>query len=230
MANGVLVTNLNLELVLHNPAFTRLMDISEEVRPPVALTRLTDNAALIDTLRKMQQGELQRDDLVSQEIRAGKSVLRAISAPALAPDDGVVGTVTVLEDITAFKRLDEMKSDFVNMVAHELRSPLVSIRQQNSVLLEGLAGPLQEKQQEFLGRGVKKIDQLLELITELLDIAKIEAGKSVQHRVPMDVEALLQETVSLMEPRAREQGVTLCCDCRDVHPHSEPTPRASGRS
>jgi signal transduction histidine kinase len=166
----------------------------------------------------MQGGEIPKDDFVSQEIQAGKSVLRAISAPAVAPDDGVVGTVTVLEDITAFKRLDEMKSDFVNMVAHELRSPLVSIRQQNSVLLEGLAGPLQEKQQEFLDRGVKKIDQLLELITELLDIAKIEAGKHVLHRVPMDVEALLQETVSLMEPRAQEQGVTLSCDCKDVQP------------
>jgi len=218
MANGVLVTNRNLELVLHNPAFARLMDISSEIRPPVALTRLTENPALIDTLRKMQGGEIPKDDFVSQEIQAGKSVLRAISAPAVAPDDGVVGTVTVLEDITAFKRLDEMKSDFVNMVAHELRSPLVSIRQQNSVLLEGLAGPLQEKQQEFLDRGVKKIDQLLELITELLDIAKIEAGKHVLHRVPMDVEALLQETVSLMEPRAQEQGVTLSCDCKDVQP------------
>ena len=218
MANGVLVTNLNLELVLHNPAFTRLMDIASEIRPPVALTRLTENPALIDTLRKMQGGEIPKDDFVSQEIQAGRSVLRAISAPAMAPDDGVVGTVTVLEDITAFKKLDEMKSDFVNMVAHELRSPLVSIRQQNSVLLEGLAGPLQEKQQEFLERGIKKIDQLLELINELLDIAKIEAGKHVLHRVPMDVEALLDETVSLIEPRAEEHGVTLSCECSDVQP------------
>ncbi len=218
MANGVLVTNRNLELVLHNPAFTRLMDISSEIHPPVALTSLTDNPVLIETLRRMQEGELPKDDFVSQEIEAGRSVLRAISAPAVAPDDGVVGTVTVLEDITAFKRLDEMKSDFVNMVAHELRSPLVSIRQQNSVLLEGLAGPLQEKQQTFLNRGIQKIDQLLELITELLDIAKIEAGKHILHRVPMDVKALLEETASLMEPRAQDQGVTLCCDCRDVQP------------
>ena len=89
-----------------------------------------------------------------------------------------MGTVTVLEDVTPFKRLDEMKSDFVSMVAHELRSPLVSIRQQNSVLLEGLAGPLQEKQGDLIMRGAKKIDQLLGLINELLDIARIEAGNT----------------------------------------------------
>ncbi len=218
MANGVLVTNRNLEVVLHNPALTRLMDIDWEIHPPTDLTRLTENPALIETLRKFQSGELPPEDFVSQEIETGKHVLRAISAPAPAPDDGVVGTVTVLEDITAFKRLDEMKSDFVNMVAHELRSPLVSIRQQHNVLVEGLAGPLQEKQADLIQRGIRKIDQLLDLINDLLDIARIEAGKHVQHRVPTDVETIIHETVELIRPRAEEQGVTLSVACEGSRP------------
>jgi two-component system, OmpR family, phosphate regulon sensor histidine kinase PhoR len=126
-----------------------------------------------------------------------------------------VGTVTVLEDITAFKKLDEMKSDFVNMVAHELRSPLVSIRQQNTVLLEGLAGPLQEKQQELILRAGDKIDQLLSLINDLLDIARIEAGAHLQHRVPILVGDIVRETVELIRPRAEAQGVTLNVSCED---------------
>jgi len=126
--------------------------------------------------------------------------------------------VTVLEDITAFKQLDEMKSAFVNMVAHELRSPLVAIRQLNSVLLEGLTGPLEEKQQDFVKRGMNKIDSLLELINDLLDVAKIEAGKFVQHQVPTDLGPIIEETVALMEPRAREQGITLTCSCQNLKP------------
>ncbi|MFP3928682.1 MAG: ATP-binding protein, partial [Desulfobacteraceae bacterium] len=218
MANGVLVTNRSLEVVLHNPASARLMRIKEEIHPPVPLTRLTDNASLINTLEKIQSGELGKDEFISQEIEAGKNTLRAISAPAVVAEHGVVGTVTVLEDITAFKQLDEMKSEFVNMVAHELRSPLVSIRQQNSVILEGLAGPLEKKQEELIGRGVKKIDQLLDLIRDLLDIAKIEAGQQFQHRVPIDVEEAIRETVALMEERAKEQGVELTYHCQDVRP------------
>jgi signal transduction histidine kinase len=218
MANGVLVTNRNLEVVLHNPALTRLMEIDQEIPPPMELTRLTENPALVETLRKLQSGELPPDGFVSQEIEAGKHVLRAISAPAPAPDDGVVGTVTVLEDITAFKRLDEMKSDFVNMVAHELRSPLVSIRQQHNVILEGLAGPLEDKQADLIRRGVRKIDQLLELINDLLDIARIEAGKHVQHRVPTDVEKVIREAVELIRPRAEDQGVRLSVSCDDARP------------
>jgi len=209
MANGVMVTNRNLEVVLHNPALMRLMEIPEEIESPAPIGKIIHKESLIDTLKQILSGESPEEESVSQEINVGANVLRAISAPALGPNKAVAGTVTVLEDITAFKQLDEMKSDFVNMVAHELRSPLVSIRQLNSVLLEGLAGPLEEKQQDFVKRGMNKIDSLLELINDLLDVAKIEAGKYVQHQVPTDIGQIIEETVALMEPRAKEQGITL---------------------
>jgi signal transduction histidine kinase len=218
MANGVMVTNRNLEVVLHNPALMRLLEISGKIENPTPLNQILNDESLIATLKQIQSDESSRDESISQEIESGKNVLRAISAPALGPDDGIVGTVTVLENITAFKQLDEMKSDFVNMVAHELRSPLVSIRQQNSVLLEGLAGPLEDKQKDFLGKGVKKIDQLLELINDLLDIAKIEAGKAVQHQVPVDLGKALEDIVSLMKPRAEDEGIRLTCSCNDLRP------------
>jgi signal transduction histidine kinase len=218
MANGVMVTNRNLEVVLHNPALMRLLEISEEIENPISISQIINDDSLITTLKQIQSGESSKDEFISQEIGAGRNVLRAISAPALGPEHSIVGTVTVLEDITPFKQLDEMKSNFVNMVAHELRSPLTAIRQQNTVLLEGLAGPLQEKQQEFLNRGTKKIDTLIELINDLLDIAKIEAGKYVQHRVPVDMGQLIQDTVLLMEARAKEQGITLDYSCHNLKP------------
>jgi two-component system phosphate regulon sensor histidine kinase PhoR len=218
MANGVMVTNRNLEIVLHNPAFMRLLEISKEIENPAPITEIMTYESLIETLKQIQRGKISESESISQEINTGKNVLRAISAPALGPDKSIVGTVTVLEDITAFKQLDQMKSDFVNMVAHELRSPLVSIRQINSVLLEGLAGPLKEKQQDFIDRGKKKIDALLELINDLLDVAKIEAGQYVQRRIPTDIGKIIKETVSLMGPRAEEQGITLTHSCLDLKP------------
>jgi len=218
MANGVMVTNRNLEVVLHNPALMRLMEISEEVENPAPIGKIIHKESLIDTLKQILSGESPEDESVSQEINVGATALRAISAPALGPNKAVAGTVTVLEDITAFKQLDEMKSDFVNMVAHELRSPLVSIRQLNSVLLEGLAGPLAEKQQDFVQRGMNKIDSLLDLINDLLDVAKIEAGKYVQHQVPTDIGRIIEDIVALMGPRAQKQGITLTHSCQDLKP------------
>jgi len=209
MANGVMVTNRNLEVVLHNPALMRLMEITEKPKAPTPISEIIKDKDLIDTLKKLLSGKTPEEESVSQEIQMKKNALRALSAPAMGPDQAIAGTVTVLEDITAFKQLDQMKSDFVNMVAHELRSPLVAIRQINSVLLEGLAGPLEEKQQDFVKRGMNKIDSLLNLINDLLDIAKLEAGKFVQHQIPTDMGKIIEEIVALMEPRALEQGIVL---------------------
>jgi signal transduction histidine kinase len=109
------------------------------------------------------------------------------------------------------------------MVAHELRSPLVSVRQLQTVLLEGMAGPLQEKQDEFVRRGVRKIDSLLELINDLLNVARLEAGRLVQQPVRMDVSEMVAEVVALFEPRARQQGITLTCGCECSLPvHADP--------
>jgi signal transduction histidine kinase len=218
MAHGVMVTNRSLEVVLHNPALMRLLEIADPKENPIPLGQIISDSSLTDTLQQILAGETSKNEFISQELETGKHSLRSISAPALGPDKGVVGTVTVLEDITAFKQLDAMKSDFVNMVAHELRSPIVAIRQQNSVLAEGLAGPLTDKQKSILNRGIRKIDQLVELINDLLEIAKIEAGQNVQHRVPIDVEKSIKETLGLMEAKAGEQGITLNYTCENMQP------------
>ena len=222
MANGVLVTNRNMEVVLHNPVVMRLMEMSERLTNPFPINSLINDESLINTLKQIVNEESPENEFVSQEISIGNNVLRAITAPSLAPDKDlfwtVDGAVTVLEDITAFKQLDQMKTDFVNMVAHELRSPLVAIKQQNNVLLEGLCGPLGEKQHEFVSRGSNKIDSLLELINDLLDVAKIEAGKYVQRRVPTDIGQIIEDTVALMESRAKEKGIALTFSLKDLKP------------
>lgn len=218
MANGVMVTNRNMEIVLYNPALMRLLEITTKIENPIPVGSIISNENLLKALNEIQSSNSAEMGFISQKITTGKNTLRAISAPAYGPDNSVVGTVTVLEDITAFKELDEMKTDFVNMVAHELRSPIVAIRQQNSVLLEGLAGPLQAKQEEFLKRGVIKIDQLLEMINDLLDIAKIESGKHMQHHVPTDIGKIILDTLTFLETRALDQGIRLSHDLKDLKP------------
>ncbi|MBW1921855.1 MAG: response regulator [Deltaproteobacteria bacterium] len=218
MANGVMVTNRNMEVVLHNAALMQLMGLTERKKNPFPVSEILQDQELIETIRDIQQGDPAEHRSISLETRAGNNVLRAISAPALDGEGDIVGTVTVLENITAFKQLDRMKTDFVNMVAHELRSPLVSLKQILNVLLEGLAGALAEKQEEFLTRGSSKIDALLELINDLLDVSRIEAGAHIQEEVPTDLEKIIAETVVFMEPRARAKGLRIAYECKDMKP------------
>lgn len=217
MGSGVLVCNRRLEMVLHNPALMRLLDITGDLQDPVSIREVLGSSPLCETLQKILDSQ-DMDEVVIQETGDGKKALRAISAPLVGPDLQVGGAVSVIEDITPFKQLDQMKTDFVNMVVHELRSPLVSIQQLNSVILQGLTGSLNEKQEDFIRRGYRKIDGLLALINDLLDVAKIEAGRYVQRKVVMRIEEVLPEILSLMTPRAGEQNVTLSCSFRDLVP------------
>lgn len=218
MANGVMVTNRNMEIVLYNPALMRLLEITEHVDSPIPVTGIIKDDNLLRALNIIQSTDSSFKKAISQEIALSKNTLRAISAPAYGPDNSIVGTVTVLEDVTAFKKLDAMKSDFVNMVAHELRSPIVAIRQQDSVLLEGLAGPVSEKQAEFLKRGIGKIDQLLEMINDLLDMAKIESEKQEHHHTQTDIGKIIIDTINIFVQQAEAQGIRLKNEFTNLKP------------
>jgi two-component system phosphate regulon sensor histidine kinase PhoR len=93
MANGIMVTNKHLEVVLHNPALLRLLDVSGPVTNPFPVHAILQDEALIETLKKIQSGELFGKEFVAQEIRVGQRVLRAISAPTLEPEHHVFWTI-----------------------------------------------------------------------------------------------------------------------------------------
>lgn len=209
MADGVLVTNRDLEIVLYNPALLRLLELSPPAINSPALLDVVNDEDLVQGLKSILRSGNGDTGLISREIRRGDRCLHAVSAPVPGLENEVLGTVTVFQDVTVFKQLDEMKSSFVQMVSHELRSPLASIEQLLKVVLDGLAGGLSEKQKDLLGLSQMKIESLLCLINDLLDVAKIESCHGFQQQVPLDLLEVLDRTISLMKPRAESQNIEL---------------------
>ena len=210
MADGVLVTNREAEVVLCNTTLKQLLGLSAPLPQPGPLSVYLDDPALqqtINTLLAVTPDNPGKS--ISQELDQSRVHLRALSAPFLGPDRQVLGTVTVFHDVTSFKELDEMKNDFVRMVSHELRAPLAAIKQQHAVILDGLAGDLSAKQRELLSRAQAKIQGLLDLINDLLDVAKMEAGHCQLEQVPLQLGEVLGEVVELLRAKAENQQVTL---------------------
>ena len=226
MADGVLVTDRRLEVVLQNPALARLLGLQPTVEHPLSLKECLGDEGLVQALHDVMERSGEEPELISREFGRGNVHLRALSAPVYGPGREVIGSVTVFTDITTFRALDEMKSSFVNMVSHELRSPLSAIAQQMTVLIEGLAGGLEERQKEILGRARGKILNLIGLITDLLDVARIESGHGVQQQVPLEVGAMLAETVELMKSKAESQRVELVLEADPRLPLIQADPRS----
>lgn len=226
MADGVLVTNRELEMVLHNPALTRLLELPTALDAPAALATFFPDKDLVEGLNTILERDPQEAGLISRELCTESRVLHALSAPVPGLNGQVLGTVTVFQDITIFKQLDEMKSNFVQMVSHELRSPLASIKQLLTVVLDGLAGQVTEKQSDLLHRSRLKIQSLLDLINDLLDVAKIESGHAFQQQVPLRLAEVVDQTVALLRPRAESQKVALVVELPPALPLILADPRS----
>ena len=219
MADGVLVTNREGEVVLCNSTLLQLLGVETPPPQPGPLHHYLDNPDFVSAITSLlAESHPDRSKLLVQELSADRLHLRSLSAPFYGPDNQVLGTVTVFHDITHFKEVDEMKNDFVRMVSHELRSPLAAIMQQHAVILDGLAGELSAKQRELLARAHAKIQGLLNLINDLLDLAKMEAGHGQLEQVPLDLREVLTELVELLRERAASQKIILELEVSDGLP------------
>jgi signal transduction histidine kinase len=143
---------------------------------------------------------------VSDETRR---VLQASTAVIENEEGKTVGVVAVLSDITKQKKLDEMKSKFVAHVSHELRTPLLAMEESLGLLLGGAAGEISPDQEKFLSIGHRNIGRLSRLINDLLDVAKLEAGKMELHPITFEINDMVHHVSETVRTLAEGKGVTI---------------------
>jgi signal transduction histidine kinase len=212
MGDGVLVCDRDSCVVLSNPAASRMLKISEIS----LLGNFLPQCNLPTELANIIQESLTTTDKnytsVSHELSSGESgeiFLRAHTAPVRNDLGETLGSVTVLQDVSHLKELDKMKSEFIAMVAHELRAPLAAVEQQLTVILNKMAGEVTTKQEQLLSRAKERTKGLLTLIKDLLDLSKIEAGMMVHYKEPLRLQEVVQKVVELMRAEADAKKLDL---------------------
>jgi len=118
-------------------------------------------------------------------------------------------TIELQEANERLKQLDDLKSDFVSMASHELRSPMASMKMGVSTVLREMVGPLNDDQKLMLEIAERNIDRLTKLTSELLDLTKIEAGQLDISLDDCDVSGIVREVVEADEALAQHQDVAL---------------------
>ncbi|MDY6863512.1 MAG: ATP-binding protein, partial [Thermodesulfobacteriota bacterium] len=208
MADGVLVINLKGEMVLYNPAASRILGIANDPATGKNLRELIANRAVVELLEsQLTSINSNLTSFYKEVILPDKAVIRVHIAPVKGDSGEPLGLVTVFQDISQLKALEQMKSDFVAMVCHQLRSPLSTIGQQLTAILSQVVE--KEKEKEMLMRAKERIKDLISLINNLLDISKIEAGLVIQHKESLEISEIIKKVIDLIRPLAEKKNISL---------------------
>jgi signal transduction histidine kinase len=139
--------------------------------------------------------------------RADVALLPGLTTQLAIAVKNVRFTVELKEANEELLHVDQIKSDFLATISHELRTPLTSIIGYSDMLLSGMTGEMTDKQKLFMRSILNNGESLLNLINDILDITKIEAGKLELYLEPVDLGSVLTSVLSTIKPRAREKMI-----------------------
>jgi len=212
VGEGLVVVDNQGNVQMLNPAAERLLGANRVDGKDVPISQLLKGEHLLTLTR----GPLDDDtDPVTKEIDLRsvndetRRVLQASTAVIENEDGSTVGMVSVLSDITKQKQLDEMKSKFVANVSHELRTPLLAIEESLGLILGGVVGEVDTEQGKFLSIAQRNITRLSRLINDLLDVAKLEAGKMEMRPIDFELNDLVHHVAETVRSLAEGQKVTI---------------------
>jgi signal transduction histidine kinase len=174
-------------------------------RIPPALTRLPPSVAAEDLSPLRSENERLRAEVAALQARLAETTLELEET-----NRGVVALYAELDERASYlERLSEAKTRWLSRLSHELRTPLNAVRNLATLLIDGLQGPLTGPQREPVELIRASTDQLRELVDDWLDLAKIEAGKTVVRAAHFTAADLLAALRGMFRPLATNEAVTL---------------------
>jgi NtrC-family two-component system sensor histidine kinase KinB len=141
-------------------------------------------------------------------VDGSERAFRLRTTPMRDQEKHLLGAVTLLEDITHLREIDRLKSEFIATASHELRTPLTSVQMGVYLLLERAAGELTDKQVEVLEACRQDCDRLDQLMRDLLDLSRIEAGENPPQLAPIRAAELITTVANDLRPQVEVKGLT----------------------
>ncbi|MFQ5400042.1 MAG: GAF domain-containing protein [Anaerolineae bacterium] len=201
IADGVLVADDHSRIILANMPASSILDIPRQQLIGKSINELLGlygqpGESWLNTIRDWAENadRIQPGSYLSDQLTIEDKVVSVSLSPVLAGRQ-FFGTVSIFRDITKEVEVDQLKSEFVSTVSHELRTPMTSIKGYADLMLMGAAGPMSDPQIRYLNVIKNNADRLHLLVNDLLDISRIETGKTTLDLRPLDVGQLVEQVV-----------------------------------
>jgi signal transduction histidine kinase/HAMP domain-containing protein len=205
IADGIVVCDTEGRITLVNQATRRFLALEDEQPPPtwfgdIPLREITDGA--------LGFGSQRANDLFTLADR----IVRVSANRVVASNGEVMGSVCVLQDMTAEVAVDRAKTNFIGTISHELRTPLTVIRGNSDLLLRGLAGQMEDDQKVFVESIRQHASNMTSLISNVIVIAGLDSGSLATDLEPISLLRPVDEASWPLQSMIKAKGLTLRID------------------
>jgi two-component system, OmpR family, phosphate regulon sensor histidine kinase PhoR len=207
MADGLLILDRNDTVTLVNHAAEQLFAIAQAALP-VALTTLPIGDVLLPAVRAIHSPRAGDRPVVVEEAiaPAAQRSLRAVVTRLPPPEQDQA--LVVLQDLTELRRAEQARRSFLANISHDLRTPLASLQAMIETLQDGALAD-RDAAEDFLARMDAEVQGLNRLVSEFLELSRIESDAFVLHPAPTDLHAMLTAVASRMAAQAQARGVAI---------------------
>lgn len=222
ISDGIILTDNENKILLVNRAAERILDIKEKKVLNKHVLESVKQKEIFKVIKQVKEDKEQERLEISHDFTVIDDKIakhyRANATPILTQEEARIGVITLIQDITKLKEVDQMKSDFVSTVSHEFRTPLTSITMAVGLLMDEVPGKINEDQKELLEAIQEDGKRLTNLVTELLDLSRIESGKVQMDLQSCEVKEVINHAVKHFDIQLKEKNIKLIKDINDNLP------------
>ncbi len=219
--DGIVVVDNELKVTGINPTAAKALNIEHDQIQNKHFLEVVKNEMLFNYVKQsVETGQPpsieERKTIFTIEEGEKQRHYQFSITPVHGKPGSLLGVVLLLRDVTRLTELDRLKSEFVMIASHELRTPLTSIGMSIKLLLEKTMEKLDGKEQQLLLAAHEDLQRLKNLVSNLLDLSKIEAGKMAMEFENISVYSLCQNATGVLKTQIDARGVNITLD---LHPH-----------
>lgn len=208
-ADGVLFFDARDYLALANPQIETLFGVKKEEMRRFTGKKLSDlqQIAGLKPLVDLMGQTLKK--VSRKELFLNENLVLEVSSLEVGGGNVKIGTLVIIHDISREKIVERMKTEFVSIAAHQLRTPISAIKWTLRMILDGDLGPISDEQRDFLDKTYKSNERMISLINDLLNVTRIEEGRHLYNLTLVNLEDVIRALANTYPQNLKQKELTL---------------------
>ena len=163
--------------------------------------------SLVDVIKNSKNSRIK--EVYREELNLKKNVFFEVSTVFLKRDKKKIGSLIIIHDVSREKVVERLKTEFVSLSAHQLRTPLSAIKWTLRMLLDGDLGKVNPDQKEYIEKTYKSNERMIALVNDLLNVTRIEEGRYLYRKTTTEVQPLIEFVISSLRDKTKKQKIKL---------------------